>query len=588
MNKTRHIVILCLLLLLTAPGWTQLKSSKDSLLFYKENKDYLSYVELSQRYSNELKRKNQLNEYCDISLELSEVYGLLNDSEKSVNLLFDLLKTIDNNKLSYNKAQIYKKLGERYSTLKDTAKALDFYHKTLKQSKKTNQIRDQRDAYQNLFRIHTGINLDSAYFFMKSKYKIDLEEQSPEGLSSSFNNHFAYYILKGQNELAKKYLDSCYHISKTHKIEHNITLALGNYAYYHMVHDEDFKKAIEYLEYTLKNYKDKMSDQELSFLYQNLGYAYENIKNYERANHFHLEAFYLKDKIYNENISNALREVEMKYALEKAEQDFDEKTKKLEEKQNRNQRVIILLGALTVLSLLIFYFIYNYQKLKQNAQIKELDSLVQETILNATLDGQESERKRLSEVLHDSISALLSSASLHLSAFLTTHPEATSEEITKSRSLLKEAHDKVRDLSHELIPPVLVKLGLITALNDLCQKNSNSTIKIEFHNPDNLSKKYHPDFELKLFFIMSELINNILKHSHATEVKLSIHEAEENLMLKLEDNGIGFDTKKASISDGFGLSQIKSRIKSMSGKIDIHSKTGKGTQITIQVKAISR
>lgn len=204
MNKTLYNVVICLALLLTATGWSQLKSSKDSLLFYKENKDYLSFVELSQRHSQELLYNNQLNDYCDISLELSEVYGLLNDIEKSVNLLFDLLKIIDKNKLSYNKAQIYKKLGERYSTLKDTAKALDFYHKTLKISKKNNLIRDQRDAYQNLFRIHTAINLDSAYYFMKSKYKIDIEEQSPEGLSSSFNNHFAYYILKGQNELAKK------------------------------------------------------------------------------------------------------------------------------------------------------------------------------------------------------------------------------------------------------------------------------------------------------------------------------------------------------------------------------------------------
>lgn len=580
--------IFFLVFLMSATGWAQFKSLNDSLSFYKENKDYLSYVELSQRYSQELKSKNQLKEYCDISIELSEVYGLLNDSEKSVNLLYDLLKTIDQNKLTYNKALIYKKLGERYSALKDTSKALDFYHKTLKVSKKNNQIRDQRDAYQNLFRIHTGINLDSAYYFMKSKYKIDLEEQSPEGLSSSFNNHFAYYILKGQNELAKKYLDSSYHISKSHKIDHNITLALGNYAYYHMVHDKDFNKAIEYLEYTLKNYKDKMSDQELSFLYQNLGYAYENIKNFERANHFHLEAFYLKDKIYNENISNALREVEMKYALEKVEQDFDEKTRNLEDKQHRNQQFIILLGALTVLSLLIFYFIYNYQKLKQSAQIKELDSLVQENILNATIDGQESERKRLSEVLHDSISALLSSASLHLSAFLTTHPETTSEEIIKSRSILKEAHDKVRDLSHQLTPPVLVKLGLITALNDLCQKNSNSTIKIEFNNSDNLAKKYHPDFELKLYFIISELINNILKHSNATEASLVIEDNGKHLIIKLNDNGIGFDPQKASLSDGFGLSQIKSRIRNMNGSIDIKSKPGKGTQITIQVKAISR
>lgn len=567
---------------------SQNKSDLDSLQTYKKNKDYLKYIDLSQTLANQLIEENRFDEYTKLMVEAAEVYGMLNDSKRSVKILFDLLQLIDKQNLNYNKSEIYKLLGERYSTLKDTIKAMNFYHKALKFSKKNPQNQDMRDAYQNLFRLHTAKNLDSAYYYMKKKHQIDLEERSPGGLSSSFNNHFAYYSLKGQNELAKKYLDSSYYYAKQYKIDHNITIALGNYAYYHMVYDLDFKKAIEYLVYTLENYKETMSDQELSFLYQNLGYAHENLNNFERANHFHLEAFYLKDKIYNEKINDAIREVEMRYEIDKVEKEFSEKAKLLEERQKRNQRLIILIGSLFVLSLLLFYFFYNYIDLKQKNKLKEMDSEIQNNIINASIDGQEMERKRISEVLHDNISALLSSAGLHLSAYITGTKQEIPQEIIKARSLLKEAHDNVRDLSHQLIPPVLAKLGLVVALHDLCEKNSNSSHSIDFENQIGSIIKFNSDFELKIYFVASELINNLLKHSKASKGKIIIDEENGVFKLTVIDNGVGINNNKAQKSDGFGISQIKSRIKGMGGTMKISSSITQGTKIEIEVTAIYR
>ncbi|MFN3641282.1 MAG: sensor histidine kinase, partial [Flavobacterium sp.] len=176
----------------------------------------------------------------------------------------------------------------------------------------------------------------------------------------------------------------------------------------------------------------------------------------------------------------------------------------------------------------------------------------------------------------------------HLSAYMTTTPNDIPEEIIKSRKLLKEAHDNVRDLSHQLIPPVLAKLGLVVALHDLCEKNSNSTLSIDFNNQIRKIIKYHQDFELKIYFMASELINNILKHSQASKGTVTINEEDGIFKLMVSDNGKGLNPKKIGLSDGFGLSQIKSRIKGMKGKIAIESIPNEGTKIEIEVQPVYR
>jgi signal transduction histidine kinase len=221
-------------------------------------------------------------------------------------------------------------------------------------------------------------------------------------------------------------------------------------------------------------------------------------------------------------------------------------------------------------------------------KLRELDTEIQHNIINASIDGQQMERKKISEVLHDNISALLSSAGLHLSAYMTNTEDNIPEEIIKSRKLLKEAHDNVRDLSHQLIPPVLAKLGLVVALQDVCEKNSNSTLSIDFENQIIKNIKYHQDFELKIYFMVSELINNILKHSQASKGTVIINDECGVFKLIVCDNGKGISTKKTSVSDGFGLSQIKSRIKGINGKIEIKSNPNEGTKIKIEVKAVHR
>lgn len=99
------------------------------------------------------------------------------------------------------------------------------------------------------------------------------------------------------------------------------------------------------------------------------------------------------------------------------------------------------------------------------------------------------ERKKNASFLHDNVNSLLSSAVLHLNVF-TTQNNINSEEIQKTKAIVAEVHDLLRALSHELVPALLVRFGLIYALEDLCERNSNSNIFFDFSSTIPTEKRY--------------------------------------------------------------------------------------------------
>lgn len=553
----------------------------DSVLFYQEQKEYSKAVRYAQQKANRLLAEKKYADYCDLCLQKADLFTQLGDNQKSIKVLYEALSVIDKNNIRYNKVGIYDNLGQRYAAIKDTAKTFKYYRKVLNLPDNTKEL---KNAYQNFFRLHVHTNPDSGYYYMKKKFAIDKIEKSPSGLASSYNNHFVYYNLKNQNDIAIKYLDSCFSISKENNVYSTIISALNNYAYYYMVEKQDYKTGINYLLESLDDYKEHMTDADLSFTYLNLAYAYENINDYQEANHYLNNSLDLNDKIYSNKIHDAVKESEVRYQIEKIEQNYSELTKELEVKQSRNTIIFLIFLALFGLTLILFYFFYQNLHLRQKSKIKEIDSEIQQNIINASIDGQEFERKKMSELLHDNISALLSSAGLHLSAYINHSEKPIPEEIIKSRTLLKEAHDKVRDLSHELIPPVLVKLGLFYAIQDLCDKNTNSSITFEDKIEIPFQKRFSEEFEFKVYFIISELVNNILKHSHATKATIKVKEIDNHLLFNIEDNGIGFDFLEPLSSEGFGLTQIKVRIRKMQGRIKIASKINVGTKIELKIE----
>ncbi|WP_333693903.1 sensor histidine kinase [Flavobacterium sp.] len=552
----------------------------DSIEYYSDQKEFIKGINYAKNLSDKLLKAKKYTEYCKVSVRKSKLYGSLNDNERSLSVLFNALALAEKHKLNC-KSEIIEQLGTRYSLIKDINKSFKYYFKAKYHALKEKDTSTLIHVYHNLFRLYTDTHLDSAKIYMKKKFELDKKTNNVKGICFSYNNHFVYYTLIGEPKTAKIYLDSTYNLAIKNKITPSIITVLSNLGYYYMEHEGNFKKGAETFEKIRKEYEKELTNYDQVGFCLNLVYAYEQLGDYRRANMYNTMAFEYNNELSKQALSDKTREIETKYQIDKVEQQYEEKSKLLEEKQNRNKKIIFIFIALFCFSLILFYFFYQNLQLKQRNKIKELDSEIQENIINASIDGQETERKKLAEILHDNISALLSSAGLHVSAFL-VGKDNVPEELVKARSLLKEAHDKVRDLSHELVPPVLSKLGLFYATQDLCEKNSNSIIQFNFTNFGSIHKRYPEEFESKVYFIISELINNIVKHSEATLGYVTLEERNNQLILNIEDNGKGFDVNKYT-SDGFGLTQIKARVKNLKGKITINSKLGAGTLLYIKL-----
>ncbi|WP_291146455.1 sensor histidine kinase [Flavobacterium sp. UBA7680] len=251
--------------------------------------------------------------------------------------------------------------------------------------------------------------------------------------------------------------------------------------------------------------------------------------------------------------------------------------------QLRNKKVVSLFIVLIVILFFLFYLVYQNNKLKQKIKRKDTKQKILLNVINAGIDSQETEQKKIAAFLHDNINSLLSSAGLHLNVF-TAKNNIQSEEIQKAKAILSETHDLLRDISHDLVPTLLVRFGLIYALEDLCERNSNSSIHFEFTSSVATDTRYSEKFETKLYFIVSELFNNIIKHSEAQKAQISIHENNNQLIIIIHDNGIGFSAEKLNEIEGFGLNRIRVRIKKLKGSFSIISRADENTGTSIKIK----
>ena len=323
----------------------------------------------------------------------------------------------------------------------------------------------------------------------------------------------------------------------------------------------------------------------------NLSQIYSLKGNYEAALIKLEESFVLENILSKKKTNLAIAEIEEKYSQEKA----------LATQVKKSEKMLLwfLILAATLLAVIIFGFVlYRNSKLKsrnlalilikneleKTNEIEKLQNETQNQVLNATLDARVTERKYIAQVLHDSVSSLLSSASMHL-LVIKKKSNDDIEEIDKSRHIIREASDKVRDLSHKLISAILLKFGLETATQDLCEKYSNSDLAFELKSNHDIPR-FDQDFEIKIHNIIQEITNNIIKHSGATNATIAINYINDIIAIDIEDNGVGFDTKAIKFKNGIGLNLIKSRIKTLKGKFDISSTKKTGTKIHIEVPAM--
>ena len=329
------------------------------------------------------------------------------------------------------------------------------------------------------------------------------------------------------------------------------------------------------------------SKEQLLTAYEQIALLLGQQKDYPSAFFYQSKASSLRDSILNKKIVKATAELELKYNFDKQALEMAQRELSLQEKEleNRELRFRILLISSIALGLILALLLYNWRRRQINQQkIFQLEKEKEAQRLRSIIMGEENERKRIASELHDGIGALLSTVKMQFNSLGNLLPSLKQQErFQKAETLLDDACDEVRRISHNMMPGVLEHYGLAFALQQLCQNiNQSSNIDIEFIHFD-LEKVTDSTLSLSIYRIIQELLKNVVQHAQAKEVIVQLTVEENQLCAIVEDDGHGFELEDVHTKNGIGLKNIQSRVTFIGGSMEIESSASTGSTFTIFV-----
>ncbi len=215
---------------------------------------------------------------------------------------------------------------------------------------------------------------------------------------------------------------------------------------------------------------------------------------------------------------------------------------------------------------------------EQFAQYRQqLHSLASELSLT-----EERERRQIAQNIHDHIGQTLAITKIRLGALKSTVDSDTlRESIDDIRALVDDTIHYTKSLTFELSPPILYEFGFEAAIEWLAERMQKQHYVLFTFSSSKKPKPLTTDMSILLFQVARELFLNIVKHAQAHEVVVSLDGTADRIIMRIEDDGIGFDTSKIDTTWSFGFFSIRERLKYLGGSLQLHSEPEKGTRITV-------
>ncbi|WP_194850621.1 tetratricopeptide repeat-containing sensor histidine kinase [Nonlabens antarcticus] len=397
--------------------------------------------------------------------------------------------------------------------------------------------------------------------------------------AKQFDSAMIYY------EKSRKYVENKEYIPTKIAFYNNIANTLNSLGRY----DE----AIDNLNRALQLSKDEnVNNTKLNILF-NLATNYDLNEEYEKSLESYKSYVSFKDSLNATERFNALQELETKYQVQERKLENAE----LSADNERQKLMIISIAGSALVLLLVAGFVYNNQRKKQRIAKQEMelekqraDNLMKNqelATIDAMIQGQEKERKKLAEDLHDNLGSSLTTIRLYFDNLKNQlKPETSSEIYDRTDKLLEDTYATIRGMSHSRHNGVLASKGLIPTLKKLTTNISNSgKLQVDiFHH--GMDRKIENSLELNIFRMLQELLSNIVKHAGASTASINIVGSDTSINLMVEDDGQGFILDRTKKTDGMGLTSIEARVEDMDGQFEIDSNPGHGTTITIEIPFI--
>jgi len=578
-----------------AEGLSRKLNYKQGILDYYTN--YSDVLYLNGRFDDRLKldmegmeyaRKNSDSiNFARTMLNAGIGYSLIEDYKSAVNHIEnarDIL--IKNNNHKYD-GNIYNLLQLLYHYMHQYRKGANNGLLAVGIFAKSKNKVSLQEALNNL-----GLNYielkqyDSAKYYL-NKAMVLANASGNKQIQTTTALNFALIALKSQQiDSIKPYVTKALKLSQSNDLHEQEGLAQYGLAYYYLL-KKNYINAKLYADSTLhltQHYNIPNLKQKLYPLLSSLYYARQE----PQLGYF----YYNKAEMLNDSLLNTAITKHSIFTEKKFETSRKEAQIKLQQSQLRQKSYLIyflIAGAIALLAIsLLSYRNYKHRQKLQQAKIDELETEKQLTATEAVLKGEEQERTRLAKDLHDGLGGMLSGIKFSLSNMkenLIMTPDNV-HAFERSIDMLDSSIKEMRRVAHNMMPEILVKYGLDTALKEFCTEIDHSSVLHVNYQSVGMQKAEIPQtISVTIYRIIQELLNNAIKHAHAKNVLVQLHQSDQEKLLAVtvEDDGNGFDINLLEKSAGMGWPNIKNRVEFLKGKIDLQSAPCKGTSIMIEI-----
>ncbi len=506
-----------------------------------------------------------------------------------------------------------------YDTQGDYEKAIAILMKLLPALEKQKRLDLIRTVYGNLGTLYFNIHnyaLSEKYFLLSEE--LSTKHNDDWRLSQAYNGMIDIYIIKKDFRKALEYANKTLIVAKRCGDNESCALTYQKISEIYCTYYNDFDNALKFAAKGLDVATKTCAPNDIAAMLTNLSNISYRKNDYKNCMKYALQAIQtdtIDQNVYENTVSNIVKsgiflgnkqltsnyfdkycnilearnrkqllqlsiDSEKKYQTEKKEVQINvlKKQKKI--------NTILFIGIIVVLLLLILVIylrskIIQRNKLIAEQRIEQMEKEKQLTAAQSLLEGENAERKRLARDLHDGLGGMLSIVKLNLvnmkgNAIM---PEPDVSVFQNALEMLDGSIRELRRVAHNLMPESLMRYGLKPALNDFC--GSVSHVHLHFFGEE---RRLEEKFEITIFRIVQELVNNAIKHSGASQINVQVILESDRLNLVVQDNGQGFDLSKTDTTRTSGLSSIYSRVESLGGHIDLISAPGKGTEVQIDLK----
>jgi signal transduction histidine kinase len=529
----------------------------------------------------------------------------------------------------HNLSQAYNLLGNVYQAQANFHAAVECHLNALKLREELKNEKGVGASYNNLANAYRGLSqFDKSLEYHKLSLGIKERMKDERGMGFALANIAnTYWELKDINNAYLHYkkalqvqmrLNDGKMIATTYNSLGYVSKELGRYdeamvylkksLAYRIKADDKDALATSYL--NMGDLYRKMKDNKNAQLYLNKGLELGNVigdkglildikkamaaiaqdeQDYEKTIKLLKDAERVKDSIFKVEGLRSVAEMQAKYETEKKEAAIRLLEKENELMEVRNKQQLYVAFSLVVLMLVGTVAYYSFQKARQQKQRATELLEIEKARLNAVIQTQEHERKRISADLHDGIGPVLSALKINLSMV-----EPGIENVDRyniAMQLVDKSYKELRQISHTMMPAMLAKTGLAQTLHELAvnlTQPGKLTIRC-YADEDEL--RYSEQVEINVYRIVQELLNNIVKYANATQVTIQLYQEPSELSLMIEDDGDGYDVALLNRSKGNGWANIQSRLSLLDGSIELDSmpaKKGSNVHIVVPAHSVSK